>query len=378
MNLESNASNRVKVLSRIIETPAVIVAKTRVSELTSRIMLEGGISKVMEELRAEVSNMSMPRRFSRTRIPYHKHHEAGVLNSSFVGLAEDEHKRQQLLLNLDSVGAEIPEAILKGDIARAIYLLEAVVMDIEATKTESTEDGEDPVIVSLQGHNIVLEKISSVFSPSPHGLFLGENIKINPGESVIDIGTGSGLFAILASKMGGRVCATEITREAVEMTKYNSAFNGVEVDVRQGSFFASFDGKFDVLIANLPQKLILKKREQNKIFDTRPLGVWGGNDGNEILLSFLEEAKKHMHQNSRLYIQVYSLTNYNRTLSRIDRDYVATELARREFIEDDIVSQNIEAYEELRKTGVIDYSSKDGHYVTYETAYELKLRSEKK
>lgn len=361
----------------IIENPGSIVARARATELVDRAILRRDEAlNIVEELEAEVAGMVMPRRFSRIAKPSDSPYQLGTLSAGFPGLTQDEHKRQRLLTDLRSIKSTLTESLYRNNIARLIYQLETVVRDIEAAKAEDSPEQNQASAARfhLQGVDVELEQISLVFSPSPHGLFLGENIRVNPGESVIDVGTGSGLFAIVASRLGGKAAATEISREAVEMAKYNALINNAPVDVRHGSFFADFKQKFDVLIGNLPQKLILKERRDPGRFTTKPLGVYGGVSGNEILLDFLKEAKEHMHKDSRLYIQVYSLTDYNTTLQEIDKHYTATPLAKREFIEDEIIARDTDAYMELKNQGVIDISNRDGHWYAYETAYELKLK----
>lgn len=365
----------------IIETPGAIVIKARASELINRALQSPDEAEsVLNMLEAEVMAMKMPSRFSRSVKLSQSPHRRGYTTIQFAGLTEDDYKRKQLLVDLQSVRAEI----LQHGIAKVAHKLESVICDIEAAKQEEFFEQTEgsSIMVKLQGQEIELEKIDQVFSPSEHGLFLGEHIRVNPGESVIDIGAGSGIFAILAKRLGGensKVFATEITREAVEMVRFNAALNHTKVDVRsvdpeKNSFFPGLEGKFDVLIANLPQKMILKKREPRPAFDARPLGVWGGTGGNEILLSFLEEAKNHMHANSRLYIQIYGLTYYNQTLSKITWYYDMKELAKKYFIEDGLISNNLDGYMELLDHGQVDVVFRDGHYYVPETAYELRLR----
>lgn len=236
----------------------------------------------------------------------------------------------------------------------------------------------DPETFQIQGIDITLVRSDLVFGPSQHGLFLGENVRIEKDETVIDIGCGSGIYAIYSALRGGIVSATEITKEAVEMTRYNALLNNVHVTTHLGQYFGDFTGNFDVLIANLPQKIILRSpgdAPPRGLSETEFFGTHGGSSGNEILMSFLDKARGHMTSNSRLYIQVYSLTNYKETLKKIAEYYSATELACQEFVEDELITVNVEGYLDLRERGVIEFENRDNHWYTRETAYELKLKS---
>lgn len=71
------------------------------------------------------------------------------------------------------------------------------------------------------------------------------------GRSVIDVGTGSGILAIAASKRGASpVVAVDTDPLAVEAARENTARNGVAVPVGEGSA-ADVPGRFDVVIANI-------------------------------------------------------------------------------------------------------------------------------
>lgn len=81
---------------------------------------------------------------------------------------------------------------------------------------------------------------------------------IQGGETVADVGTGSGVLAILAAKLGaGRVYAIDNDPVAVEAAEENVARNGVEevVQVREGHFLSGLQG-IEVLVANLNTALL--------------------------------------------------------------------------------------------------------------------------
>jgi ribosomal protein L11 methyltransferase len=71
------------------------------------------------------------------------------------------------------------------------------------------------------------------------------------GRSVLDVGTGTGVLAIAADRLGaGRVVAVEIDPVAVAIARQNIALNAAEVEVLHGSASAAAGG-FDVVVANL-------------------------------------------------------------------------------------------------------------------------------
>ena len=80
---------------------------------------------------------------------------------------------------------------------------------------------------------------------------LDEFLAARPGASVLDVGTGSGLLAIAARKLGaGRVAAIDNDPIAVEVARENSARNGAAIEVG-GAPLSRVRGRFDLVVANI-------------------------------------------------------------------------------------------------------------------------------
>ena len=97
-----------------------------------------------------------------------------------------------------------------------------------------------------------------VFSPvSPYSCdafsLASENDAL-PGEMVLDMGAGTGVHSVLSAKKGASVVAVDCCPKAVANCRYNVRYHGLEhlVETRQGDLFENVDGKFDLIIANLP------------------------------------------------------------------------------------------------------------------------------
>ncbi|KQX02101.1 methyltransferase [Massilia sp. Root418] len=85
---------------------------------------------------------------------------------------------------------------------------------------------------------------------------LVRNFRIVPGESVLDVGTGSGVIAVFACYgQAGRVLALDINPAAVRSASRNAhehGFDGI-MEVRRSDLFEAVgDEQFDVITANLP------------------------------------------------------------------------------------------------------------------------------
>lgn len=80
---------------------------------------------------------------------------------------------------------------------------------------------------------------------------LSDLVSARPGATVLDVGTGSGLLAIAARKLGaGRVAANDEDPVAVEVALENAARNGVALELTTDPV-ESIGGTFDVVVANI-------------------------------------------------------------------------------------------------------------------------------
>jgi HemK-related putative methylase len=114
------------------------------------------------------------------------------------------------------------------------------------------------VVESTAGCSIIV--LPQVFNPT---LFQSSEFFIrsfNPGliprgSVVLDMGTGSGLGAIVVARWADRVTAIDINPEAVRCARINALLNHVDdrVEVIEGDLFAPIgDRRFDVVLFNPP------------------------------------------------------------------------------------------------------------------------------
>jgi ribosomal protein L11 methyltransferase len=79
-----------------------------------------------------------------------------------------------------------------------------------------------------------------------------------PGASVLDVGTGSGLLAIAARKLGaGRVAANDNDPVAVAVAGENAERNGAALELT-GEPPAAIPGRFDLVVANILANVLVE------------------------------------------------------------------------------------------------------------------------
>jgi methylase of polypeptide subunit release factors len=78
----------------------------------------------------------------------------------------------------------------------------------------------------------------------------------------LDVGTGSGIHALLAAQHARRVIATDVNPRAIAYTELNAALNGLRnVECRRGSLFEPVEGEtFDLITCNPPYVVSPERR----------------------------------------------------------------------------------------------------------------------
>ena len=166
--------------------------------------------------------------------------------------------------------------------------------------------GEKITVFKVGEIEIKLVKDRKIYMPSVATRLIAENLHDLDGLRVLDLGTGSGVLAILASKLGAKsVVATDISERAIRTARRNAELNGVEIDFRVGDLFDPVrDELFDLIICNPPMTPSPTQL---------PRFTWGGVDGRLILDRVIDGAPNHLREGGRLLLPVISLVGIGRT-----------------------------------------------------------------
>jgi methylase of polypeptide subunit release factors len=93
-----------------------------------------------------------------------------------------------------------------------------------------------------------------VLWPNPTSKFLGRFAVSRHSHSTLDLGTGSGILSLNASRYSDTVVATDLNLRAVACARFNARLNGVEnIEVLGGDCFAPVsERRFDLILSNPP------------------------------------------------------------------------------------------------------------------------------
>ena len=129
---------------------------------------------------------------------------------------------------------------------------------------------------------------------------LGSNLK------VLDIFAGSGCIGLAVLKNCKNVEVTFADKEenCLKQIKKNLGLVGSTGKVVRSDLFSNIKGKFDIIFANPPYIPTKKQKVQKSVKDWEPhQALYSGTDGLVIIGKFLQEAKKYLNPEGRVYLE---------------------------------------------------------------------------
>lgn len=166
--------------------------------------------------------------------------------------------------------------------------------------------------------DLSFEVFEEVYEPADDTFLIADKLDqaIVEGDTVLDIGTGCGILAVIASKKAGKVVATDVNPHAVECAKRNAKANRAasNLEVRLGDLFEPIlkTEKFDVILFNAPY--LPSTPKEQKAWISR---AWaGGRAGRKVIDNFIANAPNYLEAKGRILLAQSTLSNVQRTLMR--------------------------------------------------------------
>lgn len=119
--------------------------------------------------------------------------------------------------------------------------------------------------------------------------------EVREDDRVLDMGTGSGVNAILAATKSSDVVAVDINPRAVEAAQRNAEINGVadRIQVRCSDVFNDVDGRFDLIIFDPPFRWFAPRD---------PFDVAMTDENYQAMTTFFRSARDHLTPAGRMLI----------------------------------------------------------------------------
>jgi len=197
-----------------------------------------------------------------------------------------------------------------------------------------------------------------VFHPTHTSRTLAEALEIEPGETVIDVGCGSGVLSFVAARLGaGRVIGTDLSAEAVEVARENAIALGLQdtVEFRVGNLLDSVRGEQASVIigdvSGIPDEI-------GRLAGWFPDGHAGGPTGAELPAAMLESIRENdcLAPGGRLYLPTGTIQAENKILEvarRIFGQANLQSLLSRDFPLPEVVAKSKEVARMMRE-GILD------------------------
>lgn len=168
----------------------------------------------------------------------------------------------------------------------------------------------------LDYNGICYQTHPEVYEPAEDTFLFAENLQVERKDQVLEIGTGTGIIALLASKKCRTVTATDVNPHAIDCAVKNIIANrSYNVKLRKGNLFEPVEGeKFDLILFNTPYLPIAEDERANDELEA----AWdGGIDGRKVIDEFLDGLKDHLNPGGKVQLVQSSLSDINKTLKQL-------------------------------------------------------------
>ena len=188
--------------------------------------------------------------------------------------------------------------------------------------------------------DFIINTDENVYVPAEDSYLLADNLAIEKGQSVLEIGTGSGIVAMYASRLTDNITVTDINFDACRLAEKNFEENGIEgIEILFGNMFEPVKNrKFDVILFNTPY---LPTEEDEVLDNTINYAFDGGLNGRKVIDIFLNEVGNHLNDGGIVQLIQSSLSGNEETLEMLDRlGFIAEIAASEHFFFEDITLIN--------------------------------------
>jgi release factor glutamine methyltransferase len=183
----------------------------------------------------------------------------------------------------------------------------------------------------IEYEGLKIETCKDVYMPAEDSFLFADNLILSPNDNVLEIGSGTGIISMTASKTAQKVTCIDINPKAVLCTKKNIEINNIKnVNVIEGDLFEPINKeKFDLILFNTPylpsDELDTEDDLLNKAWD-------GGIDGRDTIDRFLNEVKKHLTPKGKVQLVQSSLSDNKKTCKKLKKLGFNVEITANEHI----------------------------------------------
>lgn len=169
-----------------------------------------------------------------------------------------------------------------------------------------------PKKVYFKDHVFLVDE--HVYEPAEDTFLLAEKMTVTEDDTVLDMGTGCGILAVLAAEKAKSVLAVDINPYAIQCASRNAETNGVKerIEFRHGDLFQPIkqNERFSLILFNAPYLPSEPDEERSWIGK-----AWaGGRNGRKIVDRFVMDAPNFLAAGGRIQLVQSSLSDINKTI----------------------------------------------------------------
>lgn len=157
---------------------------------------------------------------------------------------------------------------------------------------------------------------ANVYEPAEDSFLFAENLIVNEGEVVLDMGTGCGILGIIAAEKASAVVALDVNPYAIRCAKENARLNGVlnKMFFIQGDLFKplAIEEKYGMILFNAPYLPSTNLQEKSWL----ELAWSGGDSGRCVIDRFIHEAPFYLKKSGRVLLLQSTLCNADETVQK--------------------------------------------------------------
>ncbi len=153
-----------------------------------------------------------------------------------------------------------------------------------------------------------------VYEPGEDTFLIAEKMAVTEDDTVLEIGTGCGILAVLAAEKAKIVVAVDINPHALECASRNAETNGAKekIEFRHGDLFQPINRneRFSLILFNSPY--LPSEPDEEKSWIGK---AWaGGPSGRTVIDRFIADAPRRLADGGRILLVQSSLSDVDRTL----------------------------------------------------------------
>jgi methylase of polypeptide subunit release factors len=191
-----------------------------------------------------------------------------------------------------------------------------------------------------------------------------------PGK-LLDLGCGNGVAGLAMDQLGfvkKPLFASDLSKDAVEVTKNNAETYHCPVVAKIGSIFEPWQGeKFDCILNDI-SGVAKRVAEISPWFNSVPCE--SGEDGSELIVKMLNSAPDYLNEGGVLFFPVISLSNAEKIVEVATKKFLHVKrLSRDEWPFPKEMTLHEKLLEEMADNNIISFKKKFGLMIYYTDIY---------